>query len=310
MDSLDLLDPPLLSRRVFLKGLFSTAVCLTLPGPEASLSTECGALADLELWQLPPQGKRQSMSYVLKGDDNAVFVVDGGAKEDAGYLKRFLKGMGGAVTAWWITHPHDDHVGALCEILLHAPEIEVGAYYGSIPDESWVSAHEPARVKNLQHLATALGRAGKAISDLPPGAVRCMGGLKFEVFGVRNPEITRNALNNSSMVFRVTGRDRSVLFLGDLGVEGGKKLLASSFGNRLGSDAVQMAHHGQAGVGPEVYAAIDPKVCLWPTPRWLWENDAGPGPGSGKWETPMVKKRMDERGVKRHIVAAEGLGHL
>ncbi len=38
-----------------------------------------------------------------------------------------------------------------------------------------------------------------------------------------------------------------------------------------------MAHHGQAGATKQLYEAIAPKICLWPTPEWLWNNDAGNG---------------------------------
>ena len=34
-----------------------------------------------------------------------------------------------------------------------------------------------------------------------------------------------------------------------------------------------MAHHGQAGVNKNCYAAIDAQVYLWPTPVWVWKNE-------------------------------------
>lgn len=34
----------------------------------------------------------------------------------------------------------------------------------------------------------------------------------------------------------------------------------------LKCDIVQVAHHGQNGVGYEVYKALRPSVALWPTP--------------------------------------------
>lgn len=71
-----------------------------------------------------------------------------------------------------------------------------------------------------------------------------------------------------------------------------------------------MAHHGQAGVRRDVYLAIKPTICLWPTPRWLWENDKGQGQGSGPWRTLEVRQWMNELGVKTHKVTADGLARI
>ena len=47
------------------------------------------------------------------------------------------------------------------------------------------------------------------------------------------------------------------------------------------------------------YEAVKPSIAIWPTPRWLWENDNGGGPGSGPWRTNYVKCWMQDLGVKR-----------
>jgi hypothetical protein len=83
------------------------------------------------------------------------------------------------------------------------------------------------------------------------------------------------------------------LFLGDLGVEGGQKLL-KRYPTELKSDIVQMAHHGQGGVSKNVYQAIAPRICLWPTPKWLWNNQPEHKPiHSGPWDTLSVRKWIE-----------------
>ena len=47
-----------------------------------------------------------------------------------------------------------------------------------------------------------------------------------------------------------------MLFLGDLGVEGGKQLLNSEFAEEVPSDIVQVSHHGQNGVNKEFYKRV------------------------------------------------------
>ena len=50
------------------------------------------------------------------------------------------------------------------------------------------------------------------------------------------------------------------------------------------------------------YEAVKPEICVWPTPQWVWDNDAGQGPGSGPWKTNYVKCWMQDLGVKRHFL--------
>ena len=125
-----------------------------------------------------------------------------------------------------------------------------------------------------------------------------------------NPEITANPINNSSIAFRLWDATKSVLFTGDLGPEGGEKLLNSDQARHLPADYVQMAHHGQKGVSEAFYAAVNPSFCLWPTPKWLWDNDNGGGPGSGPWKTLEVRAWMDKLAIKRHYCMHEGLHEI
>ncbi len=112
--------------------------------------------------------------------------------------------------------------------------------------------------------------------------------------------------NNSSIVFRLDTKDSSVLFLGDLGVEGGNQLMETVPHEMLRCDYVQMAHHGQNGVTKDVYKVISPKCCLWCTPSWLWDNRGPNGYDSGDFKTVIVRGWMSELGVKRHYVTKDG----
>ena len=92
--------------------------------------------------------------------------------------------------------------------------------------------------------------------------------------------------------------DFSLIILGDLGAEGGRRLLEKGYD--LKADAVQMAHHGQNGVEEDVYQAIQPKWAFWPTPDWLWQNVPyiGGPPGAGPFKTQEVIKWMEKLGTE------------
>ena len=53
---------------------------------------------------------------IMKCDDKNI-VVDGGTKEDSNNLQQYIKDAGGTVNAWFITHPHKDHAGAIIDII-------------------------------------------------------------------------------------------------------------------------------------------------------------------------------------------------
>ena len=262
------------------------------------------------LWQLPAQTPGQMMSYVLQTDGRKIIVIDGGTAGDAPFLRGFLAALGSHVHAWFVTHPHSDHVDALTAILTDPRGLTIDAIYGSIPDLEWVEKYEPAPVEHpacVRAFNQALGHSDRRIVQLSPAQVMTIDGVRIEILGVKNPEIKGNAINNSSVVMRVAGASKSVLFTGDLGVEGGDKLLGGPYRDRLIADYVQMAHHGQHGVSEEFYRAVQPKYCLWPTPRWLWDNDAGQGPGSGPWVTRTVRAWIRKLEVRKNYVSADGL---
>ena len=144
-------------------------------------------------------------------------------------------------------------------------------------------------------------------NTLVAGTEFIVDGVKIEVLRVANPAMHNNFGNNQSCVFKISDSKRSFIFLGDLGIEGGKELLASKYASKLKSDYCQMAHHGQNGCTRDVYEAIAPKVCLWPAPAWLWDNDNGGGKGSGPWATLTVRGWMEELGVKTNYTEKDGI---
>ena len=263
------------------------------------------------LWQLPNQTHSQINSYVIRTADNEIIVMDGGRKGDAGYLSKFIRDRDNHVHAWFISHPHLDHVDALTAILNNSEGITIDAIYASLPDDNWLKKHQNANAfKTQMDLKAALKTSGHEVLDLSLGQKIRFQGATFEILAVRNPELTVNAVNNQSVVWRVDGGGKSVLFLGDLGVEGGEKLLSSSYRSRLKADYVQMAHHGQTGVSEDFYNTVNPKFCLWPTPGWLWENDSGKGRNSGPWKTLEVRAWMKKLNIEKHYTAADGLHRI
>ena len=288
--------------------LGEVVLCLLTPAPKSiDNATKEGPSGAFSLWQLPNQTHTQMMSYVIRSPNGKVIVIDGGNAGDGAYLADFLKGLGNTVDAWFISHAHSDHFDALGEILKRPGSLKINSLYASMPTTAWMDAvGSDGERESFRQFNRALAQAGRTVTDLALGQEMEIDGIHIEVLGVKNPEITGNPVNNSSLVLRISDAARSVLFLGDLGVEGGDKLLNSPMADRLKSDYVQMAHHGQNGVNQAFYQRVDPTYCLWPTPKWLWENDNGGGRDSGPWRTLEVRAWMDKLSIKAHYLMFQG----
>jgi len=262
---------------------------------------------DFILYQLPSQGTSQMMSYLIKTTkSDKLLVIDGGTHEDTEYLKELIIQYGGKISAWIITHPHPDHVESITDIL-NSRDIAIDKIYCSLPRRSWIKNVEPMYLDTYDDFVSALIRSKVNNIDIKQFQTLNVDGINIEFLSTRNPEITVNAINNSSVVFKVSSSNKNVLFLGDAGFEEGNKLLETIPHKLLASEYVQMAHHGQNGVGEEFYKVVNPKYCLWPTPLWLWNNDSGKGFNSGPWTTLETRKWMNDIGVKENYPAYLGL---
>lgn len=82
-----------------------------------STTVSSGAGGAGELWMLGSTTGAQNLSIVIRSPHGKLIVIDGGWEADADKLSSLILQQGGKVDAWLITHPHEDHVGALYTIL-------------------------------------------------------------------------------------------------------------------------------------------------------------------------------------------------
>jgi beta-lactamase superfamily II metal-dependent hydrolase len=268
-----------------------------------------------KMYQLQTRTTQQMMSYVIITRENRCIVIDGGNAGDADYLLEFLKDKTNSekvnIDAWFFTHVHSDHVNAFVTLVnSKMDEFFVNKVLYNFPDRELVSQYDytDSTVLTMDEFYKAVEKLSDTeVVILQNGDKFSFGDVHFEVLLVYDESFMRNSnvVNNSCSIIRMEVEGQTVLFLGDAGVEQGKVLL-EKHGEELRSDFVQMAHHGQNGVTKEVYEAIKPKACLWPTPLWLYDNDIGKGYGSGPWQTLVVRDWMQELGVKHHFIDKDG----
>lgn len=260
----------------------------------------------VELTQLKDNSANQMMGYIMKTSTGKVIVVDGGNDADEPNLVEHIKALGNKVDVWFITHPHGDHASAIIRVI-EETDIPIEKIYYTMNDLEWYKNYAEERAWEAERFYNALQneRIKNNIEEVKLNQIINIDFIKCEILGVKNPEITNNAFNNSSMVIKMNLEKSSILFLGDTGEESGDKLLNTQK-DKLKSDIVQVAHHGQRGAKESLYQEIKPTICLWPTPKWLWDNDNGGGKDSGQWKTLETRAWMEKLGVKKNIVEKDG----
>lgn len=283
-----------------------------MPGTTIQTTTLTSASGVGELWMLASTTGAQNLSIVIKSPHGKLIVVDGGWEADADKLSPLILQQGGKVDAWLITHPHEDHVGALCAILNDSSrKIKIDKIYCSLATPDWYRQVSPTGAGIADQLLSAFTKlpVGTVTNNIGRGTEINIDDVNIRVLNNRGV-YTYNGVNNSSMVYKIRVSGQSILILGDLAYDGGKDLIKTCTAAELKSDIVQMAHHGQQGVDQDAYALIAPTTCLWPSPAWLWNNDNGGGVGSGPWGTLKTRAWMDALGVKDNRSLKDGDVHM
>ena len=263
------------------------------------------------LLQVANRSHVQMMSYVIETPDGKTVVIDGGhdCSEDAEQLNKLISERGGKVALWLFTHAHNDHYGALFNMLKNNDKLdfEIEKMMFSFPETEWLKEIEGGgSYQPCCEFLAQLESHGIKYSELEAGTVIECGGMTFEIINNCKNYKDYSSVNDTSIVILAHFPKRDVLFLGDLAVNGGNYLLEHFNAAKIRCDIVQMAHHGQGGVDKNFYERVQPKICLYTAPDWLWENDNGGGKGSGPWLTLQTRTWMEDMNVERFCPCAYG----
>lgn len=258
------------------------------------------------LWQLPSQIDSIGNSYVVQTANGKVIVMDGGFEAEKDYLRGFIDALGGKVDAWIISHPHDDHITAIIALLENPKGLKIDKIYHSRFPDVLIDAESEKTAEITRKFYSLLDNATDIeVVDCHCGDEFEIDGVNFKILSEKNLEMAnRNPYNNSSMAYKMWDSEKSFIFLGDLGVEGGQKLLDSEYAKDLECDYLQMAHHGQNGCDKKFYQTVKFRACLWPSPKWVYNAPMG------RLKTAEVRGWMKELGITEHYVSNEGLARI
>ncbi len=229
-----------------------------------------------ELWQLKldnsEAGANGGMSYVIKLTDGTFVVIDGGYQCDAPTLYEELKsnteGDGKPViSAWIITHLHNDHYGALKGITnKYKDKVEVKAFYYNFPEIQCgdVGVGNTNDIINYMRQWSGATMYGKLHSGMTFSVIDA----KFTVICTYEdvfPQTIENG-NDTSTVLKAEVGGQSIMFLADAYYKESAVMTSQVDASVLKSDIVQISHHGYEGCSEALYRAVNASVALWPMP--------------------------------------------
>ena len=243
--------------------------------------------------------------------------MDGGLKTNAPYLSKYIKARGGKVSAWLLTHPHEDHVGALSVILEQQKvaghpdyyNIDPGQIYFSFAPYPFYEQYEQSyRLPMIKEVMDDLAAypAEKKHENSERGTTFSYGNVSVEVLNTAY-SIPIDSGNNSSICYMITINGKKLLITGDLPYEAAGKLLEELPAEKLKADIVQMAHHGQHGGSFAFYSTVNPRYALWPSSKELWDKRKEPFTEDQETYTiALTKFWMNKLGVEKNFVMADG----
>ena len=267
----------------------------------------------------------QSLSILVNDGYGNLVVFDGGRVEDADYLCDIIKDNGGVVKTWFITHIHDDHIGALYKILIDKrTDIEIKElyynfasfdwYYEKMGNDAGIYYLFENAIKDYNDNLKSINKEGMQILDK-----NTTKNIDYMYKGENTINISilnnlymldQDPINNTSIVYYVSmlNNKANMMIFGDLGYEGGNKLFefldrndnVNLSKNIYSSHILVLAHHGQNGIDPGLYKKFKPKVIVWPTSNDIYANT------HGRYYTNDTKKVLSKiKSIKYQIKSYE-----
>jgi len=196
----------------------------------------------------------QGDAILIETPSGQHILIDGGPADGglAACLGERFSFWGRSIDLVISTHPHEDHMGGLVEVLKKyevKQVLESTVEYDSPVYQEWQSLVEEKKIKSI----TAQSGQHIELGD----------GVRLDVLyaGEASLEGTTSALDSNSVVSRLVCGNVSILLTADIFEETERYLLNTKFD--LGSTVLKVAHHGSdTSSSSEFLAEVKPQVAV------------------------------------------------
>lgn len=190
----------------------------------------------------------QGDSILIKTPRNKYIMVDSGSTNEKdkffGYIDSEKIESFYAVVA---THPHEDHIGNLDNII---EDYNIEAVY--MPKVS-------TNTKAFENLLNSVKEKGLKIKSIKSGIEFNLDSVKFEFLAPNSDEY--EDMNNYSGVLKVSYGERAFLLMGDAEKLSEEEILKS--GMDVKADIIKIGHHGSSSSSSEAFIkAVEPEYSV------------------------------------------------
>lgn len=200
-------------------------------------------------------------------------LIDAGTPEEGKTVAQLLKQTGIEKLDYVVvTHPHNDHIGGMSEILDQFQVDEV-----LIPDSITTS-------ESYKDFLLKVEDKKLKLTEPEQGYEGILGSSKFTVLSA---DKDYSNLNNSSIVLKLTYKTKSFLFTGDAEQESEQIMISS--GQNLSADVLKVGHHGSVtSTSDEFLRKVNPSYAI---------ISVGAGNSYGLPDTEILK-RLDQYNIQ------------
>lgn len=216
----------------------------TQPPPETAAPAQVQETQELKVYYIDV-GQADSILITL---GNSSMLIDAGNNDDGKAVVDFIADKGiSKLDIVAGTHPHEDHIGGLDDVI---NAFDIGKII--MPKVSHTT-------KTYKDVLTAIKNKNLTVTAAKAGQTYSFGSANIQVISPVKDKYEN--LNQYSAVIRLTYKNTSFLFTGDMEKTNEDELLASSAD--IKADVLKVAHHGSRTSSTSAFlSAVSPQYAI------------------------------------------------
>ncbi|MBW9151279.1 ComEC/Rec2 family competence protein [Clostridium estertheticum] len=181
--------------------------------------------------------------------NNKNLLIDSGTSDSKQKLIRYLKKNNITKLDYIVaTHPHEDHIGGMASVIKN---FEVGEFYAPKAITSTQTFNDMIDALRAKNLKIKIATPNISL-NLGPNATCVM---------LSPNKTTYDNLNNYSCTLKISYKNSTYLFTGDIETQAEQELIANDYD--LSAQVLKVAHHGsKTSSSKEFLAKVSPKIAV------------------------------------------------